>query len=91
MTEKLGKDAASDSDGFEEEIVIDFREPQEIEALSERAKELYDEGKMNAEIAEELGCSRSRLTKILKHWFESRGLDDARWALSTGIAWEETS
>ena len=72
--EKPGEDAASDSDGLEEEIVIDFREPQEIEALSERAKELYDKGKMNAEIAEQLGCSRSRLTKVLKHWFESRGL-----------------
>ena len=73
--ERAGEDAVPDSDGLVEEIVIDFREPPEIEALSKRAKELHDEGMMNAEIAEQLGCSRSRLTKILKHWFESRGLE----------------
>jgi len=67
-------DAVSDSDGLVEEIVIDFREPSEIEALSEQAKKLYDEGMPNAEIAEHLGCSRSRLTAILKHWFKSRSL-----------------
>lgn len=59
---------------FSEEIVIDFREPPEIEALSERAKQLYDEGLMCAQIAERLGCSRSRVTALLKFWFESRGL-----------------
>jgi DNA-binding MarR family transcriptional regulator len=57
-----------------EEIVIDFREPPEIEALSERAKQLYDEDLMNAQIAKRLGCSRSRVTALLKFWFESRGL-----------------
>ncbi|HUT93406.1 MAG TPA: hypothetical protein VMY37_28340 [Thermoguttaceae bacterium] len=30
---------------------------------------------MNAQIANVLGCSRSRLTKILKHWFKSRDLE----------------
>lgn len=62
------------SDGLCEEIVIDFREPSEIEALSERVKQLYDEGMTNAEIGRQLGCSRNRVTALLKHWFESRGL-----------------
>ncbi len=59
----------------EEEIVIDFREPTRREIESERAKQLYDEGLMNAEIAQRLGCSRSRVTALLKFWFESRGLE----------------
>lgn len=57
-----------------EEIVTDFREPPEIESLSERAKQLYDQGVMNARIAAELGCARNYVTKLLKFWFESRGL-----------------
>ncbi|MEQ8788669.1 MAG: recombinase family protein [Pirellulaceae bacterium] len=57
-----------------EEIVIDFREPLQIESLSEKVKELYDQGMMMALIAERLGCSRSRATAALKFWFESRDL-----------------
>ena len=63
----LGRD-----DGVE--VTIDYREPPEIIALSEKAKALYDTGMMNAQIAKELGCARSRVTKLLKYWFESRGL-----------------
>ncbi len=66
---------AADANSFSEEVVIDFREPPEIDALAERAKELYDQGLMNAQIAKLLGCSRSRMTAILKHWFASRGME----------------
>ena len=64
------------SSGTEEgvEVVIDYREPPEVEALSERAKELYDQGLMNAQIAKVLSRTRSYVTKLLKFWFESRGL-----------------
>jgi len=68
------KEEASDPDASTEEFVIDFRKIPEIESLSERAKELYDQGLMNAQIAEVLGRARSYVTKLLKHWFESRGL-----------------
>jgi DNA-binding CsgD family transcriptional regulator len=68
------EDESSDPDGFTEEFVIDFREIPEIECLSERARELYDQGLMNAQIAEVLGRDRNYVTKLLKHWFESRGL-----------------
>lgn len=61
-------------DAHTEAIVIDFREPPEMEALSERAKQLYDEGLMHARIAEELGCARSYVTKLLRFWFSARGL-----------------
>jgi len=61
-------------EGTVEEIVIDFRDPLEIDAQADRAKQLYDEGMMNAQIAQEMGVSRSRVTKLLRHWFESRGL-----------------
>lgn len=67
-------DAQALSEGRVDEIVIDFREPPAIAALSERAKQLYDEGWMHAQIAKELGCARSRVTAVLRYWFESRGL-----------------
>ena len=74
-TEEEGPEkAGAESEVLGKEIVIDFREPLEIEALAERAKELYDQGMMNALIAKQLGCSRKRVTEILKYWFESRGL-----------------
>ena len=63
----LGRD-----DGIE--VVIDYREPPEFIALSEKAKAMYDNGMMNARIAKELGCARNYVTKLLKYWFESRGL-----------------
>ncbi len=56
------------------EVVIDYCEPPEIIALSEKAKALYDAGMMNARIAKELGRARSYVTKLLKYWHESRGL-----------------
>lgn len=57
-----------------EAVVIDFREPPEIETLSERAKQYYDDGLMHARIAKKLGCARSYVTKLLRFWFQSRGL-----------------
>ncbi len=57
------------------EVVIDYREPSQTEIDSERAKKLDDEGLMRAQIANRLGCSRSRVTALLKHWHESRGLE----------------
>jgi site-specific DNA recombinase len=67
--------AASETDGeLFEHIVIDFVDPNPLDQKSEEAKLLYDQGVMNAEIAQRLGCSRSQVTKLLKHWFESRGL-----------------
>ncbi len=73
------------ADGLTEEIVIDFREPASIVAESEQAKALYDQGLMNAEIAKQMGCARSRVTQLLKFWFESRGLEmpDGRSRRST--------
>jgi site-specific DNA recombinase len=56
------------------EVVIDYKEPAAINAESERAKQLYDEGIMNAEIGIIMKCGRSKVTKLIKHWFESRGL-----------------
>jgi DNA invertase Pin-like site-specific DNA recombinase len=60
--------------GHTESVVIDFRETPEIEALSEQAKQYYDDGLMHARIAKKLGCARSCVTKLLRFWFQSRGL-----------------
>lgn len=56
------------------EVTIDYREPPEFIALSEKAKALYDTEMMNALIAKELGVARNYVTKLLRYWFESRGL-----------------
>lgn len=56
------------------EVMIDYREPPESIALSEKAKAMYDKGMMNAKIATELGCARNRVTQLLKLWHESHGL-----------------
>ena len=57
------------------EVIIDYREPPAFIAQSEKAKTLYDQGMMHAQIARDLGCARSYVTKLLKYWFESRGLE----------------
>jgi transposase len=41
---------------------------------SERAKELYDQNWIMVRIAAEMGRKKSYVTKLVKHWFESRGL-----------------
>jgi hypothetical protein len=56
------------------EVVIDYREPAACEAEAERAKALYDQGLLSCQIAAVLGCNRNWVTKLLKHWFASRGL-----------------
>ncbi|MCI0366364.1 MAG: recombinase family protein, partial [Phycisphaerales bacterium] len=54
-------------------VVIDFREPSTLDEQANSAKELYDQGILNVEIGHEMGCSKSRVTQLLRHWFESRG------------------
>ena len=56
-----------------QKFVIDFRETPKIETQSQQAKQLYDRGLLYVEIAKEMGCNRSYVTKLLKHWFASRG------------------
>lgn len=82
---RIGCDLAHDSQGDDGAIMIDFKEPSPLIARSERAKKLYDQGHMNAEIAQILGISRSMVTKLLKFWFESPGLEmpDGRSRRST--------
>jgi AraC-like DNA-binding protein len=72
-----GETAATDAgkmEGHGEEIVIDFRRPPQYEEESERAKALFDQGWLMIRIAREMGKAKSHVTKLIKHWFESRGL-----------------
>jgi orotate phosphoribosyltransferase-like protein len=62
-------------DGTGVEVVLDYREPVPYEAESERAKALYDQGLMHRQIAAALGCGRNWVTRLLRHWFESRRMD----------------
>jgi DNA invertase Pin-like site-specific DNA recombinase len=56
------------------EVLIDYREPPGYEDEAERAKQLYDQGLLHSQIAEALHCGRNWVTKLLRRWFESRGL-----------------
>ena len=58
-----------------EEIAIDFVEPNPLDAASEKAKALYDQGLLGIELKEELGCARSGVTRLLRHWHKVRGLE----------------
>lgn len=62
------------------EIVIDYRRPDPNEEDSEVAWALYHEGKMNAEIAKTLGCSRGRVGKLIMRAADARGetVEDGR-------------
>jgi DNA invertase Pin-like site-specific DNA recombinase len=55
------------------EMVIDYRELAQEEEV-ERAKQLYDRGLLNQQIAAALGCGRNWVTKLLHRWFAARGL-----------------
>ena len=57
-----------------EEVVIDFRERSPSEALSERAFELDQQNWLRSDIAKELGCSKSRLTRLLKDAYARHGI-----------------
>src|SRR5208283_2410224 len=57
------------------EVTIDYRAPALRETEADRAKELYDQGFMNCQIAATLGCGRNWVTKLIRYWFESRGME----------------
>lgn len=69
-----GGGAAATNNSPAIEVVIDYREPTLCECEADRAKALYDQGLLNKEIAVQLGCNRNWVTKLLNHWFTSRGL-----------------
>jgi hypothetical protein len=64
----------AEADVSGEEIVIDFRKPAQYEVESERAKELFDQNWLMVRIAREMGKKKSYVRKLIKYWFESRGL-----------------
>ena len=65
--------ASVDNAGEGTEVVIDYIEPESSTEESDRAFELYSQGVLNIEIARQLGCSKSKVTKLLKQAFERRG------------------
>jgi hypothetical protein len=57
------------------EIIIDYRKPSSLDGESERAKDFADQGLMHCQIAARMGCGRNWVTKLLEHWYTSRGLE----------------
>ncbi len=56
-----------------EEITIDFVRPNPLDAKAEHAKALRDTGLSHQQIAEQMGCWPSQVTKLLKHWTKLYG------------------
>lgn len=61
-------------------MVVDFVPPEEENPELQQAWELYERGHLNTEIAVCLGCSKSKVTKLLHIAAEQRGvvLEDGR-------------
>lgn len=73
MVEKLsGVPAMHADDGIE--VSIDFRQPSSLDARADEAWLLHQQALLNVEIGERLGCSRSMVTKLLKHAAAMRGV-----------------
>lgn len=56
-----------------ETVTVDFIEPELVDPRLERAKALYDQGEINVLIAKELGCSKSKVTSLLRKAFGNLG------------------
>jgi DNA-binding CsgD family transcriptional regulator len=60
--------------GDQLEVVVDYRATKLIDEQANEAKRLWDQGLLNKQIAQQMGCSPAYVTKLLHHWFDSRGL-----------------
>lgn len=67
------------------EFVVDFVDPNPTDEQANQAKALYDQGLMCVDIATQMGLSKSRVTAVLRHWYEARGQEkpDGRSRRST--------
>ena len=56
------------------EVVIDYKAVNtSLDSEADQAKALYDEGLLCKVIAEQMGRSRSYITKLIQHWYQSHG------------------
>jgi site-specific DNA recombinase len=55
------------------EVIIDYREQSDAEALADRVKGLYDKGDLIKNIARSLEISRNLATRVLAAWYTRRG------------------
>jgi hypothetical protein len=67
--------APADSDVLQEDVVIDFVEPDDQLEAANRVKELADQNLPFNEIADRIGCCRANITRLWKLWHTSRGLE----------------
>ena len=73
-TQSTGDFAQSEC-GLTETVVIDFREESRAEQLADHAWELYEQGLMYVEIAEQLGVSQMYVTKVVRTAASRRGIE----------------
>jgi site-specific DNA recombinase len=61
-------------DSHRVEVVIDYLAPRMIDEQADEAKRLWDLGLLNKQIAKQMDCTRSYVTKLIYHWFDAHGL-----------------
>jgi site-specific DNA recombinase len=73
VVQKLtGVEPSASTDGAE--VTIDYRRPYPHEEEAKHARKLYDQGRLESQIAAALGCGRNWVTELLKRSFESDGM-----------------
>jgi DNA invertase Pin-like site-specific DNA recombinase len=79
VEQALGRPSAADG-AAGTDVMIDYCEPDPMDAEAERAKRLYDQGLLSSQIAAKLGCGRNWVTKLLQHWHAKYGvpMEDGR-------------
>jgi predicted site-specific integrase-resolvase len=68
-----GQQVVGDDAGLE--VTIDYKKPWAFAADADRAKEFYDRGLLNTQIAVEMGCAETWVAKLLRYWFKSHRLE----------------
>lgn len=74
LVQLLGVQAEQqEQDVLAEEVTIDFVDENPLDAKAEEAKALRDAGLLHQEIAKQMNCWPSCVTKYLKHWERLHG------------------
>ena len=73
-------------------VEIDFKAVDPRDELAEKVKELWDQDLLMREIAKQLKMSRSRVSGLFNHWFDSRGLPRPNnYKRRSGLAKKQTN
>ena len=78
VLQALGIEAQPDSGPgglLTEAITIDFVRQNPLDSKANKAKALWDQGLLQVLIAQAMNCCEAMVTKLLKHWSKTHGID----------------